>query len=125
MNTKTTKYIIQYQEDAGGNWHIRDYSYCRLKMESALEKHVKKTTFHAWRILEETTETSVLKEILIKDMNEKDILKLIQEQVPRILTIRPQGILSLDLHEIHIASLVALVEKAFEQGKNYVVNRQC
>lgn len=125
MNTKSTKYILQYQEDAGGNWHTRDYSYYRLAMESALEKHVKKTTFHAWRILEETAETSVLKEIIIKDMNKKDILKLIQEQVPCVSTIETRMRDSLDFHDVHITSLVALVEKAFEQGKKYVVNRQC
>ena len=77
MSTKSTKYILQYQEDAGGNWHTRDYSYYRLAMESALEKHVKNSIFHAWRILEETIEISVLKEIFT---NREKLLKILKDE---------------------------------------------
>jgi hypothetical protein len=58
-------------------------------------------------------------------MNKAEILKIIQEQVPCVSTIETRMRDSLDFHDVHITSLVALVEKAFEQGKKYVVNRQC
>ena len=57
-------------------------------------------------------------------MNKADILKLIQEQVPFISTIEARNRDSLDFHDVHIKSLVALIEKAFDRGKNSVLNRQ-
>jgi NAD-dependent oxidoreductase involved in siderophore biosynthesis len=57
-------------------------------------------------------------------MNKAEILKLIQQQVPCVSTIETRMRDSLDFHDVHITSLVALVEKAFEKGKNYVLNRQ-
>ena len=57
-------------------------------------------------------------------MNKAEILKLIQEQVPCVSTIETRMRDSLDFHDVHIASLVALVEKAFEQGKKYIVHCQ-
>jgi len=50
-------------------------------------------------------------------MNDEEILKLIQEDC-WISTIETQKSDSLDFHDVHIASLVALVKKAFEAGKN-------
>jgi len=57
-------------------------------------------------------------------MNKTDILKLIQEQIPCVSTIDVRMRDSLDFHDVHIKSLVSLVEKAFDLGKNYVLNRQ-
>lgn len=57
-------------------------------------------------------------------MNKAEILKLIKEHVYGVLTIEPQRMDSLDFHDVHISSLVALVEKSFENGKNSVLNRQ-
>jgi len=57
-------------------------------------------------------------------MNKIEILKLIQSEMFRVKTIETQGKDNLDEHLVHIESLVALVEKAFDRGKNYVLNRQ-
>lgn len=51
-------------------------------------------------------------------MNDEKILKLIQEEVCCVSTIETRKRDSLDFHDVHIASLVALVKKAFEAGKN-------
>ena len=57
-------------------------------------------------------------------MNKIEILKLIQSEMFRVKTIETQGTDRLDYHEVHIESLVSLVDKAFEQGKKYIVHRQ-
>jgi hypothetical protein len=56
-------------------------------------------------------------------MNKIEILKLIQSEMFRVKTIETQGD-NLDEHLVHIETLVSLVEKAFEQGKKYIVHRQ-
>ena len=57
-------------------------------------------------------------------MNKIEILKLIQSEMFRVKTIETQGKDNLDEHLVHIESLVSLVEKAFEQGKKYIVHCQ-
>jgi len=57
-------------------------------------------------------------------MNEADILKLIQEQVPYVSTTEQRFGDKLDFHDVHISSLVALVEKAYMKGMQYAVNSQ-
>ena len=42
----------------------------------------------------------------------------------RVKTIETQGKDNLDEHLVHIETLVSLVEKAFEQGKKYIVHCQ-
>jgi NAD-dependent oxidoreductase involved in siderophore biosynthesis len=57
-------------------------------------------------------------------MNKIEILKLIQSEMFRVKTIETQGKDNLDEHLVHIKTLVSLVEKAFEQGKKYIVHCQ-
>lgn len=78
MSERTIKYIVEYQEDAGGNWYMRDYSRNRLAAESVLQRYVKNTTFHAWRILMETTDRTVLNTVAVKK-------PLIKEKLIKIL----------------------------------------
>ena len=56
-------------------------------------------------------------------MNKIEILKLIQSEMFRVKTIETQGKDNLDEHLVHIETLVSLVEKAFDRGKNSVLNR--
>jgi len=57
-------------------------------------------------------------------MNKADILKLIQEQVPYVSTTEQRFGDKLDFYEVHIKSLVSLVEKAYIEGRNYAANSQ-
>jgi len=57
-------------------------------------------------------------------MDKIEILKLIQSEMFRVKTIETQGKDNLDEHLVHIKTLVSLVEKAFEQGKKYIVHCQ-
>jgi hypothetical protein len=50
-------------------------------------------------------------------MNKESILKLIQKEVYGVTTVERRGNDSLDFHDVHISSLVSLVEKAFVAGK--------
>jgi hypothetical protein len=51
-------------------------------------------------------------------------LKLIQEYVPYVSTTEQRFGDKLDFHEVHIKSLVSLVEKAYIEGRNYAANSQ-
>lgn len=55
-------------------------------------------------------------------MNKIEILKLIQSELFRVKTIETQGKDNLDEHLVHIETLVLLVQRAFDQGKNSVLN---
>jgi len=55
-------------------------------------------------------------------MNKAEILKLIQKHVPCVDTIDARMRDSLDFHDVYIKSLQSLVEEAYTQGKDSVLN---